>query len=101
LDNTPEESYKLTDAALEYLPFYNKFRAPSTLLVVMGFLWGWMGMRGLKRFLDEPSAKRLWVSLGIVASVIILVGVFGSWWFSFEGASDQELRSQNLPEWFF
>jgi hypothetical protein len=101
LDNTPEESYKLTDAALEYLPFYNKFRAPSTLLVVMGFLWGWMGMRGLKRFLDEPSAKRLWVSLGIVASVIILVGVFGSWWFSFEGASDQELRNQNLPEWFF
>jgi flagellar basal body-associated protein FliL len=58
-------------------------------------------MRGLKRFLDEPSARRLWVSLGIVASMIILVGVFGSWWFSFEGASDQELRTSKPPEWFF
>ncbi len=103
IDNNPTESYKLTDAALQYLPFYNKFRAPSTMLVLMGFLWGWMGMRGLKRFLEAPSSRHLWTAFGIVAAILILVGilsgVFG--WFSFEGASDDELRRQNLPEWFF
>jgi len=103
IDNNPAESYKLTDAALEYLPFYNKFRAPSTMLVLMGFLWGWMGMRGLKRFIEAPSAKHLWTAFGIVAAILILIGtlsgIFG--WFSFEGASDDELRRQNLPEWFF
>ncbi len=103
IDDNPTESYKLTDAALEYFPFYNKFRAPSTILVLMGFLWGWMGMRGLKRFLEAPSSGRLWTGFGIVAAILILVGIlsgiFG--WFSFEGASDQELRRQNLPEWFF
>ena len=100
LDNNPAESYKLTDAALEYLPFYNKFRAPSTLLVVMGFLWAWLGMRGLKRFLDEPSARRFWIGLGITALIVILVGILGGVfeWFSFEGETDEELRRQNLPE---
>ena len=103
IDNNPAESYKLTDAALEYLPFYNKFRAPSTMLVLMGFLWGWMGMRGLKRFMEAPSSKHLWTGFGIVAAILILVGIlsgtFG--WFSFEGAPDEELRRQNLPDWFF
>lgn len=103
IDSNPEECYKLTDAALEYLPFYNKFRAPSTMLVLMGFLWGWMGMRGLKRFLEAPSSRHLWTAFGIVAAILILVGIlsgiFG--WFCFEGDSDDELRRRNLPEWFF
>jgi len=100
IDSNLAESYKLTDAALDYLPFYNKFRAPSTLLVLMGFLWGWMGMRGLKRFLDEPSEKRLWMGLGITALIVMLVGILGGvfGWFSFEGQVDEELRRQNLPE---
>lgn len=101
LDSEPEAAYKLTDAVLAYLPFYNKFRAPSTFLVVMGFLWGWGGVRGVMRFVEAPSLRKVGVALALTAGVVAVVGFGVSFWFDLSGAVDAELRSQRLPEWFF
>ncbi len=103
LDSDPEGSYKLTDLALDYFPFYNKFRAPSTWLVTMGFLLVGMGMRGALRFLAQPDKKKLLMAALTAAGVIGMVGLAAPWLgFSFEGPSDASLRQQaQLPEWFF
>lgn len=100
IDNDPENAYKLTDFALDYLPFYNKFRAPSTWLVVMGFLFPWVGLRGLQRFIAQPDPKRLLYATFLTGAILLIVGWAGSWiGFSFEGPNDEMLRKQ-LPEWF-
>lgn len=102
IDDVPESSYKLTDWALEYLPFYNKFRAPSTWLVVMGFLLPWLGLRGAARFLEEPRRELLFTAVGLSLGIVLLVGIGGAMLgFSFEGAGDVALRAQaQLPDWF-
>lgn len=102
IDDSPESTYKLTDWALEYLPFYNKFRAPSTWLVVMGFILPYLGIRGVMRFLAKPEREKLLLAVGLSVAIILLIGVGGSWiGFSFEGTGDMQLRSQaQLPDWF-
>lgn len=103
LDGAPEEAYKFTDLALEYFPFYNKFRAPSTWLVTMGILLVGMGIRGAIRFLAQPDSRKLFRAALTAAGIIGLVGLGASWLgFSFEGSGDVALRQQaSLPEWFF
>ncbi len=103
LDSDPEGAYKLTDLALDYLPFYNKFRAPSTWLVTMGFLLVGMGIRGALRFLAQPDKKKLLIAALTAAGIIGVVGIAAPWLgFSFEGPGDAYLRQQaQLPEWFF
>ncbi|MEN3041038.1 MAG: hypothetical protein ABDH66_05835, partial [Bacteroidia bacterium] len=101
IDDSPETTYKITDWVLEYLPFYNKFRAPSTWLVTIGILLPWLGMRGLQRFLESPKRANLLTAVGISAGIILLVGIGGALGFSFEGPNDATLRTQaQLPEWF-
>ncbi|MCS7297286.1 MAG: hypothetical protein NZ611_03605 [Bacteroidia bacterium] len=102
IDNAPESAYKLTDWALEYLPFYNKFRAPSTWLVVAGFIFPWLALRGVRRFLELPHRENLLTALSVTGAIFLGVG-FGAeaLGFSFEGAIDETLRRQSqLPEWF-
>jgi hypothetical protein len=100
MDDNPENSYKLTDLALDYLPFYNKFRAPSTILVVMGFLWGWLGMRGLARFMEAPAYKKLWVALGLTVGILVVVGLGANQWeFAFTGYHDVQLQQQGARDW--
>ncbi|MCS6790619.1 MAG: hypothetical protein NZ580_06535 [Bacteroidia bacterium] len=102
VDSDTENTYKLTDLALDYLPFYNKFRAPSTWLTILGMTIPWMGVRGVFRFLENPQKERGLMALGLTVGILVLVG-WGAplWGFSFEGAQDAALRTQaNLPDWF-
>lgn len=100
VDNDPENTYKLTDWALEYLPFYNKFRAPSTWLVIMGFILPWLGIRGAMRFLAAPDFTKALYSVGLAAGIVFLIGVGASFLgFSFAGAGDAQISAQ-VPEWF-
>ncbi|MCX8111920.1 MAG: YfhO family protein [Bacteroidia bacterium] len=102
IDDHPDSAYKLTDWALEYLPFYNKFRAPSTWLVLMGFILPWAAMRGVLRFLEQPKRENLFTAVGLSAVIILLIGIGGSMWgFSFESPGDATLKAQaQLPDWF-
>lgn len=100
IDNDPQNTYKLTDFALEYLPFYNKFRAPSTWLVVMGFILPWLGIRGAMRFLASPDLKKALYSIALTATIVLLIGVGAPFWgFSFSGPGDAQIAAQ-VPEWF-
>ncbi|MDR6529263.1 hypothetical protein J2787_004707 [Chryseobacterium rhizosphaerae] len=73
----------LSDFFIDYVPFYNKFRAPSSILVVVELLFPLIAILGLYRFFtDEKLTEKykqktlLYVSGGTLGFVLILL-VFG------------------------
>lgn len=73
----------LSDFFIDYVPFYNKFRAPSSILVVVELLFPLIAIIGLYKFftdekLTEEYKKKilLYVSGGTLGLLLILL-VFG------------------------
>ncbi len=73
----------LSDFFIDFVPFYNKFRAPSSILVVVELLFPLIAIIGLYRFftdstLTEEYKKKvlLYVSGGTLGLVLILL-IFG------------------------
>ncbi|WP_185286096.1 YfhO family protein [Chryseobacterium indologenes] len=73
----------LSDFFIDYVPFYNKFRAPSSILVVVELLFPLIAMVGLYRFFtDEKLTEEykqkilMYVSGGTLGLLLILL-VFG------------------------
>lgn len=73
----------LSDFFIDFVPFYNKFRAPSSILVVVELLFPLIAIIGLYRFftdekLTEEYKKKvlLYVSGGTLGFVLILL-IFG------------------------
>lgn len=73
----------LSDFFIDFVPFYNKFRAPSSILVVVELLFPLIATLGLYRFfkdaeLTEEYKKKvlLYVSGGTLGLVLILL-IFG------------------------
>lgn len=90
----------LTSFLLDYLPLYNKFRAPSMTLVIAQFAMPLLGFIALNDILTGKVSKQIWLN-GLKWSVIItgglsllfamLPGLAGS----FTNASD----AIRYPEW--
>lgn len=73
----------LSDFFIDYVPFYSKFRAPSSILVVVELLFPLIAIIGLYRFfksenLDEDYKKKIltYVSAGTLGLILILI-IFG------------------------
>ncbi|MDH6250493.1 hypothetical protein M2347_000220 [Chryseobacterium sp. H1D6B] len=73
----------LSDFFIDYVPFYNKFRAPSSILVVVELLFPLIAMIGLYRFftdekLTEEYKKKilLYTGGGVLGFTLILL-IFG------------------------
>ncbi|WP_426479507.1 YfhO family protein [Chryseobacterium sp. CBSDS_008] len=73
----------LSDFFIDYVPFYNKFRAPSSILVVVELLFPLIAILGLYRFFtDEKLTEEykqkilLYVGGGTLAFLLILL-IFG------------------------
>ncbi|MDR6487333.1 hypothetical protein J2799_001838 [Chryseobacterium vietnamense] len=73
----------LSDFFIDYVPFYNKFRAPSSILVVVELLFPLIAILGLYRFftdekLTEEYKKKilLYVGGGTLGFLLILL-IFG------------------------
>ena len=73
----------LSDLFIDFVPFYNKFRAPSSILVVVELLFPLIAIIGLYRFytdekLTEEYKKKIltYVSAGFLGLLLILL-VFG------------------------
>jgi len=73
----------LSDFFIDFVPFYNKFRAPSSILVVVELLFPLIAIIGLYRFftdstLTEEYKKKilLYVSSGTLGLILILL-LFG------------------------
>lgn len=73
----------LSDFFIDFVPFYNKFRAPSSILVVVELLFPLIAMIGLYRFFTDKELTTeykqkilLYVGGGTLGFVLILL-VFG------------------------
>jgi hypothetical protein len=89
------ESFNLM--ILKYLPLYNKFRAPSMIIVVPTLLIGILAMYGLNATLKATNFKSFlqehkigWISLGLVIFAMIAL-YFNA---DFKSESEKQLMSQ-------
>ncbi|MGQ9863317.1 MAG: hypothetical protein ACUVRD_02365 [Bacteroidia bacterium] len=100
IDSDPQSSYKITDAALDFLPLYNKFRAPSTFLVVVGYIIPFLAVWGISQFVLSPDKNRFWEALGITVGVLgVGIGLGFSGVYDFQAESDAQI-AQQVPGWF-
>lgn len=73
----------ISDFFIDFVPFYNKFRAPSSILVVVELLFPLIAMIGLYRFFtdekltEEYKKKVLLYTSGGVLGLILLLLFFG------------------------
>jgi hypothetical protein len=89
----------LTDFFIDYVPLYNKFRAVSSIQVILELCFPVLAIMGLQSFfkLDkEMQWKALWRS-GAVALGLILVLFLSKSMFSFSGVNDEYYRESYGP----
>lgn len=85
-----------------YVPFYNKFRTPSMILLFLSFTFSLSAMLGLQRVLTEKIDKKqllkyLYVALGITGGLVVLFGVLMAGSYDYSSASDARLTQAGWP----
>jgi hypothetical protein len=76
---------------LKYLPMYNKFRAPSMILVVPTFLFCMMAALSLQEIVTAKDRAALW--RGYWRGLVLVAGIFGLLavlWFRFNYSSQYD-----------
>ena len=95
----------LTNFFIDYIPFYNKFRAVSSIQVILEFAVPLLSVIGLNKFLADSKLKNIKRSFAIFSvPLILLIVISGS--FSFVGLYDdyysngygQEIFNQIIEE---
>lgn len=85
----------LSDLFIDFVPFYNKFRAPSSILVVVELLFPLIAIIGLYRFLkdekitEEYKQKILLYVSGAVLGITLLLIFFGKSLLGFATSQEQ------------
>ncbi|OUS00880.1 hypothetical protein A9Q86_09010 [Flavobacteriales bacterium 33_180_T64] len=87
----------LTDLFIDYVPLYNKFRAVSSIQVVLELCIPVLAIFGLVKLFndfdnDEKKLKVLKISTGIVGGLALAFLLFKSTFFDFVGANDGYYR---------
>ena len=89
----------LTDFFIDNVPMYNKFRAVSSIQVILELCFPVLAIMGLQSFFNlekEERFKALWQSAAVVFGIIIALFLLkGS--FSFAGANDGYFRETYGP----
>ncbi|WP_407533835.1 YfhO family protein [Elizabethkingia miricola] len=91
----------LTDFFIDYVPVYNKFRAPSSILVVVELLFPFIAIIGLYRFFTdekltaEYKQKVLTYTTGGVVGITLILILFGKTILGFHTG----LEGQYLPSY--
>ena len=90
----------LTDFFIDNVPMYNKFRAVSSIQVILELCFPVLAIMGLQSFFDlekEARFKALWqsaaVGFGIIVGLFLLKGSF-----SFSGENDAYYKENYGPE---
>ncbi|WP_461532882.1 YfhO family protein [Sinomicrobium sp.] len=86
----------LTDFMIDYFPMYNKFRAVSSIQVILELCVPVLAVLGVARFLDgnvskEEKLRALKWASGIVLGLVVLL-FLGKGGFDFVGVNDQAYR---------
>ena len=90
----------VTDLMIDYFPFYNKFRAVSSIQVIIEFIIPFVAALGLYRFLQTDKInsnkfKAIVYTTGVFIFLLTIMLLFGPKLFSFQ--SEAEVFS-NYPE---
>ena len=89
----------LTDFFIDYVPLYNKFRAVSSIQVILELCFPVLAIMGLQSFFKVDKNKQwegLWQSGAIVLGTIVILFLCKSM-FSFSGASDSYFSESYGP----
>ena len=94
----------ITDFFIDYVPLYNKFRAVSSIQVILELCIPVLAIFGLVRLFnnfnkDEEKQKALKYAVGITAGLAVIFLLFKSSLFNFIGGSDGFYR-QNYGQQF-
>ena len=84
----------------EYMPLYNKFRAPSMALVITTLTMSTLAILAVKRFIEsakeENTLRALFTALGIVGGITLLLAAAPGAFFDFTSSADA--RFAQIPE---
>jgi hypothetical protein len=91
-----------TDIFFDYVPFYNKFRTVSMILVVVEWTLPLLAALALQKVWkgDVPKEKfnkSLKYSLIVAGGTALLFALFGGSLFGFSGAGDAQLTQMGIP----
>lgn len=89
----------LTDFCIDYIPMYNKFRAVSSIQVILELCFPVLAIMGLQSFFKLEKGKQLKPLLqsGAVGLGLIIILFLSKSLFSFSGASDSYLIESYGP----
>lgn len=91
----------LTNFFIDYFPMYNKFRAVSSIQVILELCIPVLAIMGLYAFFNSTDKdrqwKNLWMSAAVSLGLLVLLFVFKEM-FSFEGARDAMYTESYGPE---
>ena len=95
----------LTNLFIDYFPFYNKFRAVSSIQIILEFAVPLLSVIGLHKFLADANLKNIKRSFAVYSVPLILLLVLGGS-FSYSGLYDdyyssgygQEIFNQIIDE---
>ncbi|AXB57155.1 YfhO family protein [Flavobacterium fluviale] len=92
----------LTNFFIEYVPMYDKFRAVSSIQVILELCFPVLAVMGLQSFFkakDEPKLQqKALVQTGVFGLGVIAILVIAKGFFHFTGASDQYFLESYGPE---
>jgi len=95
----------LTQFFIDYIPLYDKFRAISSIQVLIELCIPFMAFIGLQRFFSsQVDRAEKWNALKnssiLLGGLSLLFLVFGTTFFGFTGAADQQLLQQQGGQQF-
>lgn len=94
----------LTEFFIDFFPMYNKFRAVSSIQVIIELCAPILAIVGIHKLLDktitsETKVKALKYATGIVGGFALLFLLFKSTLFNFSGLGDSMLLEQGGPDY--
>ena len=101
------EKMWLTNFFIDYIPLYNKFRAVSSILVVINFIVPLMSILFLKEFFEndkwrKENVKRVYIFSGVIISLFVVLMLSPASFFDFLSKNEQTIFSKmnniNLEE---
>jgi hypothetical protein len=85
----------------DYVPLYNKFRSPSSILSVTAFLAPALGFLAVAKMVDPATDRKkimraLQIVGGILGVITLFYAIMGSSFYSFTSDSDPRLQQQGM-----